>query len=162
MINIKCSKKLDYLKDLYTAILDEAINVFKCEDKVEINVEFVSPLKIKSINKRYRKINKVTDVLSFPNLTLSMPLSDTLTINKNILDVNPETGNIMLGDIYINYGRVKKQAKEYGHSITREACYLFTHGVLHLLGFDHMVDSEKEEMRKYEEMILNKLNIQRN
>ena len=106
-------------------------------------------------------MDKVTDVLSFPNLELKMPLSNNLKMSKCALDVNPETGNIMLGDIYIYYGRVKSQAKEYGHSIIREAGYLFLHGVLHLLGFDHMVEEEKAEMRKYEEIILNKLNIQR-
>lgn len=161
MINIKCPKRLNHLNDIYGNILNEVVNTFGIIEKIEINVEFVSGLKIKKINNSFRHMNKVTDVLSFPNLELNMPLSENLDMKKCIADINPETGNIMLGDIYIYYGRVKSQAKEYGHSVLREAGYLFLHGVLHLLGFDHMVEEDKVEMRKYEEMILNKLNIQR-
>lgn len=161
MINIKCPKRLSHLNDIYGNILNEVVNTFGITEKIEINVEFVSGLKIKKINNSFRHMNKVTDVLSFPNLELNMPLSENLDMKKCIADINPETGNIMLGDIYIYYGRVKSQAKEYGHSVLREAGYLFLHGVLHLLGFDHMVEEDKAEMRKYEEMILNKLNIQR-
>lgn len=162
MINIKCNKRLNHLGEMYNNILSEVVSIFNITDKLEINVEFVSRLKIKNINKNFRKINKVTDVLSFPNLELKMPLEKTLIYENFSLDINPETGNIILGDIYIYYGRVKSQAKEYGHSVLREACYLFLHGVLHLLGFDHMEETDKVEMRKYEELILNKLNIQRN
>jgi probable rRNA maturation factor len=162
MINIKCSKKLNSLIDLYNDIIKETIKTFDITDKLEINVEFVSRLRIKKINRLYRNINKVTDVLSFPTLEVKEPLNENLTMENFAMDINPETENIMLGDIYINYGRVKSQAKEYGHSITRESCYLFLHGVLHLLGFDHMVESDKQVMRKYEELILNNLNIQRN
>ena len=161
MINIKCSKHLNNLKELYNDILREVVQVFDITENIEINVEFVSRWKIRKINNSFRHVDKVTDVLSFPNLELKMPLSNNLTMAKCALDVNPETGNIMLGDIYIYYGRVKSQAKEYGHSITRESGYLFLHGILHLLGFDHMVEEEKAEMRKYEELVLNKLNIQR-
>ena len=161
MINIKCSRRLANLKELYNSILSEVIDTFGITENIEINVEFVSSWKIRRINNSFRHVDKVTDVLSFPNLELKMPLSNNLNMSKCALDVNPETGNIMLGDIYIYYGRVKSQAKEYGHSIVREAGYLFLHGVLHLLGFDHMVEEEKAEMRKYEEIILNKLNIQR-
>lgn len=161
MINIKCSRKLNNLKEMYNDILRETINTFGITENIEINVEFVSRCRIRRINNMFRHVDKVTDVLSFPNLDLNMPLSENLTKENCAVDINPETGNIMLGDIYIYYGRVKSQAKEYGHSITREAGYLFLHGVLHLLGFDHMVEEDKVEMRKYEEIILNKLNIQR-
>lgn len=162
MINIKCKSKLNNLVQLYNSILEEVISTFNITDNLEINVEFISRCKIKKINKTFRQINKVTDVLSFPTLELVEPLNKNLTAENCATDINPETGNIMLGDIYIYYGRVKSQAKEYGHSVTREAGYLFLHGVLHLLGFDHIKDGDKQVMRKYEEQILNKLNIQRN
>ena len=162
MINIKSNKKLKYLNNLYDTILTEAIKTFNITSDIEINVEFVSKLTIKRINKNFRNINKVTDVLSFPNLNLKMPLENVLTKNNFACDINPETNNIMLGDIYICYNKVKKQAKEYGHSVVREACYLFLHGVLHLLGFDHIKEEDKVVMRKYEEQILNNLDIQRN
>lgn len=162
MINIKIKRKQEYLLEYYEKIVNEIKRTFNIKDEFEINVEFVNSRKIKQINANYRNIDKVTDVLSFPNLVLSQPLNESLTHENCIIDVNPETNNIMLGDIYINYKRVKEQAKEYGHSILREACYLFTHGVLHLLGFDHMEENDKIEMRKHEELILEKINLQRN
>lgn len=162
MINIKCNKKLNYLKEQYAKILEETIKVFKITSEIEVNVEFVSSFKIKRINSQFRNINKVTDVLSFPTLELKMPLKSNLTKEKCLMDVNPETGNIMLGDIYICFKKVKAQAKEYGHSINRESAYLFLHGILHLLGFDHIEENDKIEMRKYEEKILKNLDIQRN
>lgn len=162
MINIKCSKKLNFLKEQYSKILEETIKVFEITNEIEVNVEFVSSLKIKRINSKFRNINKVTDVLSFPTLELKMPLNNNLTKQNCLMDINPETGNIMLGDIYICFKKVKAQAKEYGHSINRESSYLFLHGILHLLGFDHMEEDDKIEMRKYEEKILKNLDIQRN
>lgn len=162
MINIKCNKKLKYLESYYNNLLNEVVKTFNITNEIEINVEFVSRLAIKKLNKQFRNINKVTDVLSFPTLELKMPLENMLLKQNFVDDINPETNNIMLGDIYICFNRVKKQAKEYGHSVLRESCYLFLHGVLHLLGFDHIKEEDKTEMRKYEELVLNNLDIQRN
>lgn len=161
MINIKCNKKLKYLESYYNNLLNEVVKTFNITNEIEINVEFVSKLAIKKLNKQFRNINKVTDVLSFPTLELKMPLENMLLKQNFVDDINPETNNIMLGDIYICFNRVKKQAKEYGHSVLRESCYLFLHGVLHLLGFDHIKEEDKTEMRKYEELVLNNLDIQR-
>lgn len=161
MINIKCNKKLKYLESYYNNLLNEVVKTFNITNEIEINVEFVSRLAIKKLNKQFRNINKVTDVLSFPTLELKMPLENMLLKQNFVDDINPETNNIMLGDIYICFNRVKKQAKEYGHSVLRESCYLFLHGVLHLLGFDHIKEEDKTEMRKYEELVLNNLDIQR-
>lgn len=161
MINIKCNKKLKYLEPYYNNLLNEVVKTFNITNEIEINVEFVSRLAIKKLNKQFRNINKVTDVLSFPTLELKMPLENMLLKQNFVDDINPETNNIMLGDIYICFNRVKKQAKEYGHSVLRESCYLFLHGVLHLLGFDHIKEEDKTEMRKYEELVLNNLDIQR-
>ncbi len=161
MINIKCNKKLKYLESYYNNLLNEVVKTFNITNEIEINVEFVSRLAIKKLNKQFRSINKVTDVLSFPTLELKMPLENMLLKQNFVDDINPETNNIMLGDIYICFNKVKKQAKEYGHSVLRESCYLFLHGVLHLLGFDHIKEEDKTEMRKYEELVLNNLDIQR-
>lgn len=161
MINIKCNKKLKYLESYYNNLLNEVVKTFNITNEIEINVEFVSKLAIKKLNKQFRNINKVTDVLSFPTLELKMPLENMLLKQNFVDDINPETNNIMLGDIYICFNKVKKQAKEYGHSVLRESCYLFLHGVLHLLGFDHIKEEDKTEMRKYEELVLNNLDIQR-
>jgi probable rRNA maturation factor len=84
-----------------------------------------------------------------------------LTKDNFRFDINPTTGNIFVGDICICLYRAKQQAKEYGNSIEREVTYLAVHGLLHLLGYDHMIDSDKTIMRKAEEDIMTKINLER-
>lgn len=103
---------------------------------------------IRLINKTYRGIDSPTDVLSFP-----MYEKDEI---KDALK-----SECMLGDIIISVPTMKAQAKEYGHSDTRELAFLFTHGILHLLGFDHVEEKEREEMESLSEEILKKIGITR-
>lgn len=123
---------------------------------IEVNVALVNASVIKRLNREFRQVDKVTDVLSFPTLDggKNKIICSYLTKENFIADINMETGNIMLGDIYICLKKVKQQAKEYGHSLEREFCYLGVHGLLHLMGYDHMVDEEKAVMRDMEEKIL--------
>ena len=114
-----------------------------------INVVLTTPANIRKINKEQRNIDKETDVLSFP-----MFEKDEI---PNIISEIEEP----LGDIVISIEKVKEQAEEYGHSFERELAYLVTHGMLHLLGYDHMIEEEKAVMRKREEEILETLNITR-
>jgi probable rRNA maturation factor len=106
-------------------------------DGGEISIAFVNNEKIKELNNKFRNINEETDVLSFP-------------MDEEIL-----------GDIIISAEKALSQSKDYGHSFKREICYLVTHGILHLLGYDHKTDGEKKEMRKKEERILKELEIKR-
>ncbi len=118
----------------------------------EITVTLTDGETIRQINKEHRGIDSETDVLSFP-------LWDRRAGEEPF--ENPETGCIMLGDIIISLPRLKEQAEEYGHSQKREGAYLCIHGVLHLLGYDHMVENEKQEMRAKEEELLSELKITR-
>ena len=118
----------------------------------EITITLTDGEAIRQINKEHRGIDSETDVLSFP-------LWDRRNGEEPFK--NPETDCIMLGDIIISLPRVKEQAEEYGHSEKREAAYLCIHGVLHLLGYDHMSDDEKQEMRAKEEELLSELKITR-
>ena len=134
-----------------------------CQD-LEVNIAFVSSLKIKQINKKFRGVNKVTDIISFPFLLQAgkegMQLIEDRLDKKNYqIFVNPETNNIILGDLYICFSKMKKQAKEYGTGIEREFTYLCLHGLLHLLGYDHMIEEDKVIMRKKEEEILNAVHL---
>ena len=104
---------------------------------------------IRKVNSTYRGIDKVTDVLSFP-----MFEKEEIDVVKNQKEV--------LGDIIICIPKVKEQAKEYGHSETREFAYMLVHGFYHLMGYDHMTDEQKKEMRAKEENILKKVEIERN
>ena len=146
-----------------TKCFDKAVDYLKipCKD-LEVNIAIVGTKKIKEINSQFRGVDKVTDVISFPFLlqegvTGDQEIAESLTKEKFINDINPDTGNIVLGDLYICFDKVKKQAIEYGTGIEREFTYLSLHGLLHLLGFDHMVESDKVIMRKVEEEIMNLL-----
>ena len=107
------------------------------DERVEISVTFVEAEEIRSLNREYRDNDKVTDVLSFPQF--------------DDLNEIPDFGEICLGDVVICKERAEEQAEEFGHSFEREIIYLFTHSILHLLGYDHMEDDEKKEMRQREE-----------
>jgi len=114
---------------------------------------------IKYINKEHRQIDKATDVLSFPMVDWETPCNwDCLKINE---DINPTTGEIELGDIIISMETSIAQAEEYNHSVEREISYLALHGLLHLLGYDHINEDDKKLMRLAEEDVLLSLNIVR-
>ena len=114
-------------------------------DNVEFNVIFVDSNTIHDINKTYRNVDRVTDVISF-----------ALEDNKTI-----ELDHRLLGDIYICVERAEEQAKEYGHSFLRELAFLTVHGFLHLLGYDHMEKEEEKIMFQKQEDILNEFGIRR-
>jgi len=136
---------------LFQGIADKVSKTFNLPHDVEFELNFAEISEIREINKNTRKKDKSTDVLSFPNLNVKCGKIDKKKFKS---DVNPETQNLMLGQIVICFDMAKSQAKEYGHSLMRELCYLFVHGLLHLLGFDHEKDSDKKTMREFEEKIL--------
>ena len=117
------------------------------EERTEISVTFVEAEEIRELNRDYRDNDKVTDVLSFPQF-------------DDLNDI-PDFGEICLGDVVICKDRAEEQAEEFGHSFEREIIYLFTHSILHLLGYDHMEEEEKKEMRAREEEVMTHLGIER-
>lgn len=128
----------------------------------EISLIFVDNKEIQRINKENRNIDKITDVLSFPTLSYrdGNTYSEEYENKKHDLwDFNE--GNLVLGDVVISLEKAKEQSENYGHSFEREVCYLFTHSILHLLGYDHMEEKEIELMRKKEEEYLEKFEIRR-
>ena len=118
-------------------------------EDIEISLSFVDGDEIRTLNREYRGVDQVTDVLSFPLIEDFSEIGDA-----------PE-GELFLGDVVINMDRVREQAEEYGHSFEREAVYLFVHSVCHLLGFDHMEKEEKKEMRQREEEVMKLLSLER-
>ena len=127
--------------------------------KVQVAISFVGKEEIKKLNKDNRGIDKATDVLSFPTLSL-VPLQKINMKDPEIrCDIDPVTKHLMLGDIVICEDVAKANAEEYGHSFERELSYMVVHGFYHLMGYDHMVENDKKEMREKEENILKKLNI---
>lgn len=116
---------------------------------------------IRSVNAQYRATDRATDVLSFP--TVNYPRGNTARDCEKRLraEFDPELGACMLGDILISYEHAREQAAEYGHSVRRELCYLFAHGLFHLMGYDHMEPDERKEMRAMEEKALHMAGISR-
>lgn len=142
---------------LFQSVANEAFVDLGLEGDAFVEVEFVSRDEIKDINAETRGINKETDVLSFPMLDEIMPFT-----KKNYrYDYDADVGAVRIGSIIICKDIAKAQAEEYGHGQRREEAYLFLHGLLHLLGYDHTENQDTEKMRAAEERILNKLGIKR-
>ena len=128
-----------------------AVTVCLCDDDT-----------IAEINSRYRGIDRSTDVLSFPSVNYPEKLTAGSCEILLKQEYDDQYDAAFLGDLFISVPHVIAQADEYGHSILREAVYLLVHGICHLMGYDHMKNSDKEMMRHMEEKILSSVNVQRN
>ena len=139
--------------------LENALQGFVQTDvTLAIELIFVDGDEIRRLNRETRATDKVTDVLSFPSLDGVKGAPITAAEHPYEID---ENGELLLGSIVICETRAREQAEEYGHSYNRELHYLVVHGIMHCLGYDHMTDEEKAEMREKEEYILGKLGITR-
>ena len=141
----------DEMKETFEKVCKESLEYEEFEDDCEISLSIVTNEEIHEINKQFRGIDSPTDVLSFPMLTYE---------EGEEADVN-ENGEIVLGDIIISIDRAKEQAEEYGHSLKRELAFLAVHSMLHLMGYDHMVKEEEEEMFRRQKEILIEADIPR-
>ncbi len=148
---MKVEGKIGIYKRKIKKIFKIAEKVLK-EDfsNVLVSVNFVTDDKIKELNNNFRQIDKVTDVLSFPNLNKTP--NEKLSKYKKEADF--DTGLLFVGDIVISKNIAKKQAREYEHSLTREVCFLALHGFLHLLGFDHIKETDEKIMIKLQNKIM--------
>lgn len=123
------------------------------KSKLYITITLTTPKNIQKINKDYRNIDKETDVLSFP-------MFEKEEIERKIKE-NGFLHEDVLGDIIISIQKVEEQAIEYNHSFERELSYMVVHGFYHLMGYDHIKEEDKKQMRDKEEEILNILKITR-
>lgn len=153
LINNTSDKEIDFHKEL-EEVTREVLKVENIGENVEISVTFVDQDEIKRLNKEFRNIDKVTDVLSFP-------LYDGEDLIKEDQEKNEEDEDFayMLGDIVICMDVAENQAKEFGHSLERELMYLSCHSLLHLLGYDHMNEEDKKIMRSKEKTIMKNLGV---
>lgn len=129
-----------YKKDFIT-IAAKTEKQLQRSNEASVSVIFVTPQAIHEINRDYRQIDRPTDVISFA-------LKDSEDAYEMM------EGEEELGDIFINVEAIVAQAAEYGHSLRRECCFLFTHGLLHLLGYDHMEEADEQEMFALQDVIL--------
>jgi len=148
MIEVLFDNRQDYMevKEENMKAVEKAIcttiDVEKAEGNFEVSVSFVTNKEIRELNRVYRNVDSETDVLSFP-------MDD---------EEDPE-GVIMLGDVILSTEKIIEQAEYFGHSLEREMLYLTVHSMLHLLGYDHMTDDEKEEMRDMEKEVMKELQL---
>lgn len=128
--------------DFMTKVIETTLELEDLRQDSYVSVSLVGEEEIQALNRDYRNVDAITDVLSFP-------------LDESLIDM------LILGDIVINTKRVMEQAEEFGHSYKRELGYLCAHSTLHLLGYDHEVESEKKIMREKEEKVMNYLDLTR-
>lgn len=144
-------------RNLIRKIYNKALEETKNDDmNIVVSVTFVNEEKIRELNKISRNVDRVTDVLSFPMLDIKYPQK----VNSFSDEVNPD-GTLYLGDVVICTKRAKEQAKEYGHSFKREIGFLALHGLLHILGYDHIEKEDEKIMFSTADKILNSVGLKR-
>lgn len=151
--------EIDY-QDIAFKVIEETENFVECPYDCEVNLLITDNIEIRSLNKETRDIDSPTDVLSFPALDYDKP-ADFSNVEEDNFNFNPESGELVLGDIVISYDKVIEQSKEYNHSEIREFAFLVAHSMLHLFGYDHINDDERKSMESDQESILNNLNYRR-
>ena len=164
-IDFENESNIDLGLDCY-AIAEEVISAsldyMNCPYEAQVNLLITNNEEIHQINLEQRQIDRPTDVLSFPMVEYETPGDFEILEEDEYMDcLEPDSGELMLGDIVISADKVLEQAEEYGHSVKREYAFLITHSMLHLMGYDHMTEEEAKEMERLQEEILNLLHISR-
>ena len=147
-------------RELAERVANAALDHEGCPYEAEVGLLITDDESIRELNSRFRGIDKSTDVLSFPMTEYESPACfDGFDERTGLF--NPESGELLLGDIAISADHVVSQALEYGHSVEREFSFLVAHSMLHLMGYDHMEEEERIDMEKRQEDILSGLDITR-
>ena len=141
-------------EEIIENVVLESLDYVECPYEAEVNVIITDNQEIQAINKEHRQIDAPTDVLSFPLVDYETP-ADFDHVEDYVEDYfDPDTGELLLGDIVVSVDKVEEQAEKYGHSTTRELAFLIAHSMLHLCGYDHMDDDERLEMEAKQSEIL--------
>ena len=159
---IEAKFDFDY-ESVIKSVIEEAVSYVNCPYEVNVEVTITDNDTIQSINRENRDIDRPTDVLSFPMVEYQEAGEfDFLEDEKIACEYfEPDTGELMLGDIIISVDEVYSQAEEYGHTVKRELAFLVAHSMLHLSGYDHMEDDERIEMENKQSEILSNIGITR-
>lgn len=145
---------------LMRRVMEQVLEYERCPYEVEVNVVITDNEEIQKVNKEYREIDRATDVLSFPMVEYEKP-GDFSKVEEDEMLFHPETGELMLGDIMISIDKVYAQAAEFGHSVERELGFLTAHSMLHLCGYDHMEEEERQVMEAKQKEIMDLLQLYR-
>ena len=139
------------------AVLEEE----QCPYEVQVSLVITDNERIREINRASRGLDGETDVLSFPNVDFECAGVFCVDENREADYFDPDTGELILGDIMISADKVKQQANEYGHSRRREFAFLVAHSMFHLCGYDHMEEQDARVMERKQEKVLERLGITR-
>jgi probable rRNA maturation factor len=161
---VAIESEADFPFDIETvarSVAQEALEAEGCPYDCAISLTIVDNAGIRELNRDFRDIDRETDVLSFPNLEFETPGDFSVADNSESDCFDPDTGELVLGDIVISTEKVKEQAENYGHSTKREFAFLVAHSMFHLCGYDHMTEDEAGVMEEKQEAVLTKLGITR-
>ncbi|MCI8692066.1 MAG: rRNA maturation RNase YbeY [Lachnospiraceae bacterium] len=147
----------DTMKLVCEAVLEEE----SCPYEVQVNLVLTDNEGIRELNREYRGIDRETDVLSFPNVDFDREGVFDMDENQEADYFDPDTGELVLGDIMISVEKMREQAADYGHSLRREFAFLVAHSMLHLCGYDHMEEAQRNVMERKQDKILTGLGITR-
>ena len=139
---------------------DAVLDYEQCPYESEVELLLTMDEEIREMNREFRDIDRATDVLYFPMIAYESP-ADFAFLEEDESCFDPDTGELMLGNIVISKQKVVEQAEEYGHTVEREYAFLIAHSMLHLLGYDHMEEEERAVMEKKQREILDGLGITR-
>lgn len=149
------------MEDTARLVCEQALEQEGCPYEVQVNLLLVDNESIRQMNRECRDIDRATDVLSFPNVDFETEGVFDIDEDAEADYFDPDTGELILGDICISLDKVREQAEEYGHSLRREYAFLIAHSMLHLCGYDHMEPEEAARMEAKQEEILQTLGIMR-
>ena len=149
------------VEELVEKIALQVLDTEKCEYEAQVNVLLTDNEGIHEYNREYRGIDRETDVLSFPNVDFEEAGVFEISEDMEADYFDPDTGELILGDIIISVDKVKEQSESYGHSLKREFAFLVAHSMLHLCGYDHMESGEAAVMEAKQEEALVALSITR-
>ncbi len=157
---IEAKFDFDY-EDVIKKVIDKSLEYINCPYEACVEVTITDSETIREINNEHRQIDRATDVLSFPMIEYETP-GDFTHVEDDFEDCfDPDSGELLLGDIVLCREKITEQAKEYGHSELRELAFLTAHSMFHLFGYDHMTDEERVVMEAKQEDVLKLLNITR-
>ena len=148
-------------ENIYEQVALAVLDSEECPYETEVNLLLTDNAGIHKFNQETRGIDAPTDVLSYPNIEYDVPGNFEIAETQAMVCFEPDSGELILGEIIISVDRVLSQAKEYGHSPKREFAFLVAHSMLHLCGYDHMTPEEEQEMFQKQKAVLNQLGITR-
>jgi len=149
------------IKELMDAVMEEALEEEDCPFEAQVNLLITDDSGIREFNRRLRNVDSPTDVLSFPMIPFEKEADFSIVEEKEADYFDPDSGELLLGDIIISADRVREQAAGYGHSEKRELAFLIAHSMFHLCGYDHMTEEEAKIMEQKQEKVLTALGITR-